>query len=76
MVSRVSPDAPAGIRAGKAAGCQVVGLTTTHPFEQVKAAGADWIVRDLRSVQLLGRTAQDRQTVIEVAIADSLLLQV
>ncbi|MCJ1313978.1 hypothetical protein MMC25_007658 [Agyrium rufum] len=49
----VVEDAPAGIRAGKAAGCMVVGLNTTHKIEQLRAAGADWIVKDLRSVTLI-----------------------
>ena len=46
----VLEDAPAGVRAGKAAGFKVIGLTTTHTVEQVRDAGADWIVRDLASV--------------------------
>jgi glycerol-1-phosphatase len=48
----VFEDAPSGVRAGKAAGFQVVGLATTHTAEQVKDAGADWIVKDLSSVSL------------------------
>jgi glycerol-1-phosphatase len=48
----VVEDAPAGIRAGKAAGFKVIALATTHTLEQVREAGADWIVRDLRSVKL------------------------
>jgi len=48
----VFEDAPSGVRAGKAAGFKVVGLTTTHTIEQVQAAGADWIVQDLGSVTL------------------------
>ncbi|MCJ1475929.1 hypothetical protein MMC13_004593 [Lambiella insularis] len=50
----VIEDAPAGVRAGKAAGCRVVGLTTTHTLEQIREAGADWIVEDLRSIRFLG----------------------
>lgn len=46
----VLEDAPSGIRAGKAAGFKVIGLTTTHTIAQVRDAGADWIVQDLRSV--------------------------
>lgn len=30
-----------GIRAGKGAGCQVIGLTTTYPADHLSAAGAD-----------------------------------
>lgn len=46
----VVEDAPAGIRAGKAAGCKVLAVATTHSVEQLKKAGADWVVRDLRFV--------------------------
>lgn len=48
----VIEDAPSGVRAGKAAGFRVVGLVTTHSTEQIKEAGADWIVRDLQSLSL------------------------
>ncbi|KAJ5664601.1 hypothetical protein N7462_011414 [Penicillium macrosclerotiorum] len=50
----VLEDAPSGIRAGKAAGFKVLALTTTHSVEQLQAAGADWIVEDLRSVSVKG----------------------
>ncbi|KAI4277139.1 MAG: hypothetical protein LQ337_002012 [Flavoplaca oasis] len=48
----VIEDSPAGILAGKAAGCRVIGLATTHSIEQLRKSGADWIVQDLRSVAL------------------------
>jgi mannitol-1-/sugar-/sorbitol-6-phosphatase len=48
----VVEDAPAGIRAGKAAGSPVLALRTTDTDPQLSAAGADWIVNDLASVQL------------------------
>lgn len=50
----VLEDSPAGILAGKAAGCKVLGLVTSHTAEQVAAAGPDWIVKDLASVSLVG----------------------
>jgi len=50
----VLEDSPAGIVAGKAAGCKVLALVTTHTFEQVEKAGADWIVGDLSSVRVIG----------------------
>jgi glycerol 3-phosphatase-1 len=53
----VMEDAPAGIHAGKAAGCSVLAVATTHTVEQLKAAGADWVVRDHRSVQIWNRTS-------------------
>ena len=49
----VLEDSPAGIRAGKAAGCKVLGLVTSHTVEQVTTAGPDWVVRDLKSVRLV-----------------------
>jgi glycerol 3-phosphatase-1 len=49
----VLEDSPAGIRSGKAAGCKVLGLVTSHTAEQVAAAEPDWIVRDLDSVRLV-----------------------
>ena len=49
----VVEDAPAGIRAGKTAGAAVLALRTTESDPQLSAAGADWIVNDLASVQLL-----------------------
>lgn len=42
----VIEDAPAGIRAGKAAGAHVVALRTTAGDEELREAGADWIVDD------------------------------
>lgn len=41
----VFEDAPAGVQAGKAAGMQVVGITTTVSAEEL--AGADFVVPDL-----------------------------
>ena len=49
----VFEDSPAGIKAGKAAGCKVVGLVTTHTQEQVLAAEPDWVLQDLRSVRAI-----------------------
>ncbi|KAL6403586.1 glycerol 3-phosphatase 1 [Ilyonectria robusta] len=49
----VLEDSPAGIRAGKDAGCKVLGLVTSHTIEQVVAAEPDWVVRDLESVKVV-----------------------
>jgi sugar-phosphatase len=48
----VVEDAPAGIRAGKAAGARVLAVRTTSPDADLSAAGADWIVDDLSMVTL------------------------
>ncbi|KAL8712266.1 MAG: hypothetical protein Q9220_003417 [cf. Caloplaca sp. 1 TL-2023] len=50
----VIEDSPAGVLAGKAAGCSVIGLATTHSTEQIRSSGADWIVQDLQSVIFIG----------------------
>jgi sugar-phosphatase len=42
----VIEDAPAGIRAGKAAGAQVVAVRTTASDTELHEAGTDWIVKD------------------------------
>lgn len=42
----VIEDAPAGIRAGKAAGAHVIALQTTTGDADLREAGADWIVKD------------------------------
>lgn len=48
----VVEDAPAGIRAGKAAGARVLALRTTAPDSELTQSGADWIVNDLASLRL------------------------
>jgi sugar-phosphatase len=48
----VVEDAPAGIRAGKAAGAAVLALRTTDDDAELTTAGAGWIVTDLDSVHL------------------------
>ncbi|KAI1275644.1 HAD-like protein [Xylaria sp. FL0933] len=58
----VLEDSPAGIRAGKAAGCKVLGLVTSHTMEQVVAAEPDWVVEDLRSVKMVARGEDGRVT--------------
>jgi len=46
----VIEDAPAGVRAGKAAGARVIALLTTMTRGSLEAAGADWIVRNCADV--------------------------
>lgn len=50
----VVEDAPAGVRAGKAAGCDVLGLLTTHTKEQVLGSGADLVLEDLAGLEFVG----------------------
>jgi len=66
----VLEDSPAGIAAGKAAGCKVLGLVTSHSAEQIVEAAPDWIVKDLSSVRMVGHSQEG----VELEIAN--LLQI
>ena len=68
----VLEDAPAGVKAGKAAGYQVVALATTHDVERLRDAGADWIVNDMRSVKLIGYDGKGGK--VRVEIKDALVV--
>jgi sugar-phosphatase len=46
----VVEDAPAGVRAGKAAGARVIAVLTTIVRHELEAAGADWIVEGCASI--------------------------
>jgi mannitol-1-/sugar-/sorbitol-6-phosphatase len=46
----VVEDAPSGVGAGVAAGCRVLGVLGTHKEDELRAAGASWIVRSLEEV--------------------------
>ncbi|KXJ88892.1 HAD-like domain-containing protein [Microdochium bolleyi] len=54
-MSVVFEDSPAGIRAGRAAGCTVVGLVTSHTLDEVRAAEPHFVVRDLDGVRVLDK---------------------
>lgn len=62
----VLEDAPAGVRAGKAAGYKVVALATTHTVQQLQEAGADWIVYDMRSVTMKDFDQKTGKVVISI----------
>ncbi len=49
----VFEDAPAGIRAGKAAGSRVVAFRTAAPDSELQRAGADWIISGCDGVSVL-----------------------
>ncbi len=50
----VVEDAPAGIRAGKTAGCRVIAFPTTMERSTLEDAGADWIVRNCADIAARG----------------------
>lgn len=61
----VVEDAPAGIRAGKAAGARVIAVRTTADHEALRIAGADWIVKACSSISVLPTSSARR---VELAI--------
>jgi mannitol-1-/sugar-/sorbitol-6-phosphatase len=63
----VVEDAPAGIRAGKAAGSCVLALRTTDIDSELSAAGAQWIVTDLSFVLVNPSSGNDH---IELSFSD------
>lgn len=67
----VLEDSPAGIKAGKAAGCRVLAVVTSHTAEQVIAAEPDWIVKDLRSLRII----QGSDKGVELEISNLLVLK-
>jgi sugar-phosphatase len=60
----VVEDAPAGIRAGKAAGARVIACRTTTAEHELKGAGADWIVENCKSISLSPSSAGDELRLI------------
>ncbi|KAL7766946.1 hypothetical protein ACKLNR_004862 [Fusarium oxysporum f. sp. zingiberi] len=62
----VIEDSPAGIAAGKAAGCRVIGLLTSHTYKQIASSTPDWILQDLRSLKILRNT--NGKVVVEMSI--------
>jgi sugar-phosphatase len=55
----VVEDAPAGIRAGNAAGARVIACRTTASEAELKDAGADWIVENCKSISFSPSSASD-----------------
>ena len=55
----VFEDAPAGIRSGKSAHARVVAFQTTERDDLLRAAGADWIVKDASSISLYSDPKND-----------------
>jgi len=55
----VIEDAPAGIRAGKAAGTRVLALRTTASDAELQQAGADWIIDDCAGIFLVSSTTDE-----------------
>jgi sugar-phosphatase len=54
----VIEDAPAGIHSGKAAGARVIAVRTTAPEQELRRAGADWVVGSCRDIGMARGTAE------------------
>jgi mannitol-1-/sugar-/sorbitol-6-phosphatase len=59
----VIEDAPAGTRAGKAAGSRVIAVRTTTPDQELLVAGADWVVNDCSAVRAANHTKAHTVTI-------------
>jgi beta-phosphoglucomutase-like phosphatase (HAD superfamily) len=57
----VVEDAPAGVRAGKAAGARVIAFLTTMIRRELENAGADWVVQDCSDITASGDAAHGLQ---------------
>lgn len=62
----VLEDSPAGIKAGKKAGCKVLAVVTSHTAQEVIGAGADWVVKDLASVRVIGTVVEATGVTLEI----------
>ena len=54
----VIEDAPSGTKSGKSAGSRVVAVRTTTPGQELRAAGADWLINDCSAIQIRSRNPQ------------------
>ena len=52
----VVEDAPSGITSGVAAGCRVLGVLGSYAEDELRAAGASWVVRSLQEVSATATT--------------------
>jgi mannitol-1-/sugar-/sorbitol-6-phosphatase len=64
--SVVVEDAPAGIRAGKAAGARVIAFPTTAPRAELQGAGANWVVANCAAIQYEGLQDGSRQMILSL----------
>lgn len=56
----VVEDVPAGIRAGKSAGARVIAFTTTCKETDLRAAGADWVLKNCNDISVINADADLR----------------
>lgn len=64
----VIEDAPAGVEAGKAAGCRVIAFDTTMPEAELREAGADWLAKDCSAISVV---SAERENGIRLSVETS-----
>jgi len=62
----VLEDAPAGIRAGKAAAARVIAVRNTFASSELTEAGADWIVNNCASISVLSQISGQKGLTINI----------
>jgi glycerol-1-phosphatase len=64
----VLEDAPAGIRSGYAAGCEVVAVSSSHAAEELAVLPeAKWVVKDLASVTFISYDERTKEIEVEIS---------
>jgi glycerol 3-phosphatase-1 len=64
----VLEDAPAGIKSGKSANCEVIAVSTSHSIEILaEMPEAKWLVKDLESVKFIGYDVKTGQVEVEIS---------
>jgi sugar-phosphatase len=65
----VVEDAPAGIRAGKAAQAAVIAFRTTARDAALQTAGADWILNNCSDIRLAGSPRSSRRSQLALCLS-------
>lgn len=72
-VACVVEDSTSGVLSGKKANCKVIAVLTSHSAEQLRQAGADWIVADLRSITVTSsHDAEAKVGGVTITLSDTL----
>ncbi|HWG58921.1 MAG TPA: HAD family hydrolase [Candidatus Acidoferrales bacterium] len=66
----VLEDVPAGVQSGKAAGARVIGILSTVGSGELRAAGADWVVKNCAAISVVKPEAAGGT--IELMLAENL----
>jgi len=66
----VIEDAPAGVLAGKAAGCRVIAFGTTMPETELQRAGADWIAKDCSAISVMNPAIRTGSISLSLRVKD------